>query len=140
MWEAYRANHPSTYDGKKWDAPEFIDRITQPSPDTPASPRPRRLQKLGDDATLYVTMTATLTSRGQLTIPVAVRKRLGLRTGARVSFELTSEAKSSVQYSDTPKKKLPITTIKGFFSKPAKAATIEDMREAIGCGGEEGKW
>lgn len=33
--------------------------------------------------------TATLTSKGQVTIPVDVRRRLGLGQGDRVSFEVT---------------------------------------------------
>jgi AbrB family looped-hinge helix DNA binding protein len=33
-------------------------------------------------------VTATLTSKGQVTIPQAIREALGLDTGARLSFEL----------------------------------------------------
>lgn len=32
--------------------------------------------------------TATLTSKGQITLPKAIRQALGVTTGARVSFEL----------------------------------------------------
>jgi antitoxin PrlF len=34
-------------------------------------------------------MTSTISSKGQITVPKAVRDRLGLRPGARVDFELT---------------------------------------------------
>ena len=36
-------------------------------------------------------MTSTISSKGQITVPKAVRDKLGLRTGARVEFELTSD-------------------------------------------------
>lgn len=32
---------------------------------------------------------ATMTSKGQVTIPLAIRKALGLRTGTQLLFELT---------------------------------------------------
>lgn len=34
-------------------------------------------------------MTSTISSKGQITVPKAVRDKLGLRAGARVDFELT---------------------------------------------------
>jgi AbrB family looped-hinge helix DNA binding protein len=36
-------------------------------------------------------MTSTISSKGQITVPKAVRERLGLRPGVRVEFELTAE-------------------------------------------------
>lgn len=33
--------------------------------------------------------TATMTSKGQITIPVDIRRRLGLKQGDRVAFEVT---------------------------------------------------
>jgi AbrB family looped-hinge helix DNA binding protein len=33
-------------------------------------------------------MTSTISSKGQITVPKAVRDRLGLRAGTRVEFEL----------------------------------------------------
>jgi AbrB family looped-hinge helix DNA binding protein len=33
-------------------------------------------------------MTSTISSKGQITVPKAVRDRLGLRAGIRVAFEL----------------------------------------------------
>ena len=34
-------------------------------------------------------MTSTLTSKGQTTLPKAIRQRLGLETGAKVTYEFT---------------------------------------------------
>jgi len=87
-----------------------------------------------------MTATAILTSRGQLTIPAAERRRLGLRTGSRVRYSVFAEAKPSKQHPDAYyEPTLPITAIKGLFPKPEKAATLEDMEEAIGCGRKQ-KW
>jgi AbrB family looped-hinge helix DNA binding protein len=36
-------------------------------------------------------LTSTLSSKGQITVPKAVRDQLGLRPGARVDFELTAQ-------------------------------------------------
>jgi len=84
-------------------------------------------------------MTATLTSRGQLTIPAAVRRKMSLRTGSRIRFEFFVEEKNSRRHSETLEPTLPVSALKGLFPKPAKAATLEDMEEAIGCGRKQ-KW
>jgi antitoxin PrlF len=36
-------------------------------------------------------MTSTISAKGQITVPKAVRDKLGLRPGVHVEFELTSE-------------------------------------------------
>ena len=36
-------------------------------------------------------MTSTISAKGQITVPKAVRDKLGLRPGAQVEFELTAE-------------------------------------------------
>ena len=36
-------------------------------------------------------MTSTVSAKGQITVPKAVRDKLGLRAGARVEFELMPE-------------------------------------------------
>jgi AbrB family looped-hinge helix DNA binding protein len=38
-----------------------------------------------------IVMTSTISSKGQITVPKAVRRRLGLRTGTTVEFELVDE-------------------------------------------------
>ena len=35
-------------------------------------------------------MTATITSKGQITIPLAIRERLGLKTGDQLEFDETA--------------------------------------------------
>ncbi len=74
-------------------------------------------------------MEATLTSKGQVTIPKAVRDALHLRTGDRLDFIL--EADGTVRV-------LPITgsvrRLKGILSKPSRALTLEEMDDAIAKG------
>jgi antitoxin PrlF len=46
----------------------------------------------GEVKTLYHRgMTSTISAKGQITVPKAVRDKLGLRPGAQVEFELTAE-------------------------------------------------
>lgn len=74
-------------------------------------------------------MEATLTSKGQVTIPKTVRDALHLRTGDRLDFILESDGTVRV---------LPITgsvkRLKGLLPKPSRALTVEEMNEAIAKG------
>lgn len=74
-------------------------------------------------------MEATLTSKGQVTIPKTVRDALHLRTGDRLDFILEPDGTVRV---------LPITgsvkRLKGMLPKPARALTLEEMDEAIAKG------
>ena len=74
-------------------------------------------------------MEATLTSKGQVTIPKAVRDALHLRTGDRLGFIL--EADGTVRI-------LPITgsvkRLKGMLPAPARTLTIEEMDDVIAQG------
>ncbi len=70
--------------------------------------------------------TSTLTSKGQVTIPATVRRRLALNPGDQVIFvELEGGG-----YKLAPLN-LPITALKGAVSKPAKAVSLEAMEAAV---------
>ncbi|MEW6058373.1 MAG: AbrB/MazE/SpoVT family DNA-binding domain-containing protein [Bdellovibrionota bacterium] len=70
--------------------------------------------------------TATITSKGQVTIPVSVRQRLGVQPGDRVEFiEMENGVFQLVAASRD------IRSLKGQVPKPAKAVTIEEMNETI---------
>lgn len=71
--------------------------------------------------------SATVTSKGQVTIPVDVRTRLGLSTGDRVEFVLNEE---TGHYEVMPATH-SVTALKGIIRKPAKPVSIEDMNAAI---------
>jgi len=67
-----------------------------------------------------------MTSKGQITIPAAVRAALGVESGDRVEFvqvepghfELVAATQS-------------VTALKGLIRKPATPVTVEAMNEAI---------
>lgn len=70
--------------------------------------------------------TATMTSKGQITIPASVRASLGVEAGDRLDFiqvepgrfELIAATKS-------------VTALKGMIRKPATAITVKTMNEVI---------
>ncbi|HEY7857905.1 MAG TPA: AbrB/MazE/SpoVT family DNA-binding domain-containing protein [Candidatus Nanopelagicales bacterium] len=70
--------------------------------------------------------SATVTSKGQVTIPVDVRTKLGLRPGSRLAFvptatggyEIHSEAAS-------------VKDLKGSVPRPSSPVSIDEMADAI---------
>lgn len=70
--------------------------------------------------------TATLTSKGQITLPKPVRDKLGLEAGDRVDFVMNPDGHFAV----VPIKS-SIKSLKGCIPKPAKPVSIEDMNAAI---------
>lgn len=71
--------------------------------------------------------TATITSKGQLTLPKEVRDDLNLREGDRVSFE-----KVDGRYVLRPQNK-SVMDLAGILHRPGeKSMSIEEMDEAIG--------
>jgi len=76
-------------------------------------------------------MYTTLSSKGQVTIPVAVRKRLRLNTGDRIDFVFFSKDRVEI----VPKKG-SVRDLKGMVKYSGKAVTLEEMDAAIGNGGE----
>lgn len=70
--------------------------------------------------------TATVTSKGQITIPVEIRTRLDLQTGDRIDFVMDDAGRVSF---------LPVTqnvmSLKGIIAKPDKSVSIEDMKATV---------
>lgn len=75
--------------------------------------------------------SATMTSKGQVTIPVGVRADLGLGTGDRIEF-LVNEATG--RYELVPATK-SVESLKGLIGKPGKPVSIADMNAAIATRG-----
>lgn len=71
--------------------------------------------------------TATLTSKGQVTIPAAVRTALGVDTGDRIEFIENAPGRFEVIAAT-----LPVTALKGLIAKPPKSVSIDTMNAAIG--------
>jgi AbrB family looped-hinge helix DNA binding protein len=77
--------------------------------------------------------TATVTSKGQITIPASVRTRFGLCSGSRIEF---------FEDEDGTLRMMPLTTdiasLFGILRRPGAAPlTLEDMDQAIAQGAAE---
>ena len=71
-------------------------------------------------------MTATVTSKGQITIPKPVRDALGVESGDRVEFVELERGVYSVIAATRD-----IRDLKGVIPKPAKPVSVEDMNKAV---------
>jgi len=78
--------------------------------------------------------TAVVTSKGQITIPAAVRASLGLEAGSRVEFVETEKGKFAIISATTP-----VQALQGMLRKPAKPVTIEQMNQAIAAEGAKAR-
>jgi AbrB family looped-hinge helix DNA binding protein len=70
--------------------------------------------------------SATMTSKGQITIPIQVRKALGLKPGVRIDFYEIEDG----EYAFRPKTG-SIMEMEGCIPKPDHVLTIEEMDQAI---------
>lgn len=70
--------------------------------------------------------TATLTTKGQITVPVEVRNDLQVDAGDRVEFVQIAPGRYEFVAATHS-----IDELKGMFGKPAKSISIEDMNKAI---------
>lgn len=76
---------------------------------------------------------ATMTSKGRITIPLDVRRALGLHTGSRVAFVPTGTG----SYEIVPEVRA-VQALKGIIARPATPVSIDQMDEAIRHGATEG--
>ena len=74
-------------------------------------------------------MTATVTAKGQVTLPVEVRRRLGLKPGSKLEFIVINDQRlEAIPVSET------ITSLKGMVPKPRRLLSIADMDKVIAEG------
>jgi AbrB family looped-hinge helix DNA binding protein len=78
--------------------------------------------------------TATLTTKGQITIPVDVRHELKVDAGDRVEFVQIAPGRYELVAATSE-----VTALKGMFGKPKKAVSIEAMNAAIAARGAAGR-
>jgi antitoxin PrlF len=71
-------------------------------------------------------MHTTLTSKGQITLPKALRDKLGLSPGDRVEFFIEDE-----QSARLVAKHVPVIRLKGMLPKPSRPVSLEEMDKAI---------
>jgi AbrB family looped-hinge helix DNA binding protein len=74
-------------------------------------------------------MHATLTSKGQITLPKALREKLSLSAGDRVEFIFEND--QSVRLIP---KHISVSQLKGMLPKPSKPVSLEEMEDAIRTG------
>lgn len=70
--------------------------------------------------------TATLTSKGQITIPLKVRQRLGLDSGDRVEFVELTPGEFALKAATED-----VRSLKGMIRRPASPVSIDAMKAAI---------
>lgn len=77
-------------------------------------------------------MMATITSKGQVTVPVEARRRLGLHPGSRVDFIVNDQDHlEMILIADS------VQQLKGMVPKPARALNLEEMDDAVAEGGQQ---
>ena len=69
---------------------------------------------------------ATMTTKGQVTIPLDVRRRLGLNAGDRIEFVEGVDGTFAIKPAIDD-----VRSLKGLLRKPAKPVTVEDMRAVV---------
>jgi len=74
--------------------------------------------------------TATITSKGQITIPAPVRQALALESGDRVEFVAIEEGQFLIVAANRS-----VTELKGMFGPARKTVSIEEMNQAIAARG-----
>ena len=75
-------------------------------------------------------MEATLSSKGQATIPKAVRDRLQIKPGDRFKFFFHPDGVIILP-------KIPTARLKGMLPKPAKSLSLAEIDRAIEAGATE---
>ena len=72
-------------------------------------------------------MTATLTSKGQITIPQGVRDALGLKPGQKVDFHVLPDGRIELEVL----RQATLEDLKALLPKAKKRLSLEDMDRAI---------
>lgn len=78
--------------------------------------------------------TATMTSKGQITIPAIVRSALGVETGDRIEFVQVEPGRFELVAATQP-----VTALKGLVRKPASSVSIAAMNKAIATHGAKAR-
>lgn len=74
--------------------------------------------------------TATVTTKGQITIPANVRQALAVEAGDRVEFVQLESGQFLFLAANRS-----VTELKGLFGKPTKTVSVEEMNAAIAAQG-----
>lgn len=71
-------------------------------------------------------MISTITSKGQITLPKALRERLHLEAGDRVEFILGDDGRIEIIPVTAP-----LTRLKGMVPQPDRPVSLTEMERAI---------
>ncbi len=70
--------------------------------------------------------TSTMTTKGQVTIPLDVRRRLGLDAGDRIEFVEIGNGLFAIKPAIDD-----VRSLKGLLRKPSKPVSVEGMNAAV---------
>jgi antitoxin PrlF len=70
-------------------------------------------------------MESAITSKGQATLPKAIREHLGLKPGDRVKFFVHPDGSVVIL------PKIPASALRGVVPAPERPVTVEEMNEAV---------
>lgn len=74
-------------------------------------------------------MIATVTAKGQVTLPAEARRRLGITAGTKLEFLVTDDGRLEV---------IPrigsVTSLKGMLPPPERILSFEEIERAIATG------
>ncbi len=70
--------------------------------------------------------TSTMTTKGQVTIPLDIRRRLGLDVGDRIEFVEIKKGIFVIKPAVND-----VRSLKGLLRKPSKPVSVEDMKAVI---------
>ncbi len=70
--------------------------------------------------------SAKVTSKGQITLPKEIRKALGLRQGARVTFQIRTDGRALME-----PETVDLLSLRGSIRPRVRSVSIETMNEAI---------
>ena len=79
-------------------------------------------------------VTAIITTKGRVTIPVSVRASLGVGTGDKLEFIQLENGNFELEAVT-----LPVTAVKGMIKKASNIVTIEEINDAIALSGADAK-
>jgi AbrB family looped-hinge helix DNA binding protein len=76
---------------------------------------------------------ATMTSKGQITVPKNIRQHLKLEAGSKVRFVLEEDGTTRIIPLN-----VPVESLAGFLHRPGmKAVSLEEMEQAIAEGARD---
>lgn len=78
-----------------------------------------------------MTMESAITTKGQATIPKAVRVHLKVKAGDRIKFFMHPDGSVVIL------PKIPLSTLKGIVRSPKRPVSFEEMDQAIAEGAAE---